>query len=39
MRDNATLSELLQNDLFVDLLLTIVILLAAFTVVRLSHRL
>ena len=38
MFDDATMSEMLQNDAFVDLLWTIGIIVLAFVVVRLSHR-
>jgi len=39
MFDQASLSELLQNDLIVDILLTVAVIFAAFVVVRISHRL
>ena len=38
MQDQGTLNELLQNDLFVELLLTVAIVFTAFIVVRISHR-
>ena len=39
MLDDATMSQMLQNDAFVDLLWTVGIIVLAFVVVRISHRL
>ncbi|MGB0651350.1 MAG: hypothetical protein ACPGQT_10635, partial [Rhodothermales bacterium] len=39
MLDDATMSQMLQNDAFVDLLWTVGIIILAFVMVRISHRL